>query len=285
MIRGVLYFRRRAFAPTGCQDSDQDQYTAEQTRKTEVLVKAHRTQRCRNERIERTKQCCVVRRCSALCDRLECEAKAAAHKRQCQYHQPLCAAAGQVRHLKKERRRQRQQPQKPHLHNTGQQRICPGVREPVGHENGSRIQKRLQNAISDARCERKAVAQREQRHAQQTSQRADQRAALRPTAAEHRLNDRHDDNSRIGHEGHRRGFHRFERRELRRHDAKIDAAHGQTAQQCAAVDVQQPPPKQHRQKRKRQQKPHCQQREFAHVLQTDLCKHIRRAARNDDRRQ
>ena len=75
-------------------------------------MKAHRAQRCRNEGIERAKQRRVVRRRPALRDRLEREAKAAAHECQRQHDQPLRTAAGQVRRLEQERRDQRQHAQK-----------------------------------------------------------------------------------------------------------------------------------------------------------------------------
>ena len=161
--RGVFCFSAAGFLrPAGHDDPCQDQRAAEQARNAKVLVKAHRAQRCRNEGIERAKQRRVVRRRPALRDRLERKAKAAAHECQRQHDQPLRAAAGQVRRLEQKRRDQRQRAQKPHLHHTGQQRIRSGVREPVGHENGRRIQKRLQNAVPDARRERETAAQRQQ---------------------------------------------------------------------------------------------------------------------------
>ena len=76
-------------------------------------MKAHRAQLAATKGLERTKQRRVVRRCPALRDRLEREAKAAAHKRQRQHDQPLRAAAGQVRRLEQERRNERQHTQKP----------------------------------------------------------------------------------------------------------------------------------------------------------------------------
>ena len=148
-------------------------------------------------------------------------------------------------------------------------------------------EERKKKQQEEQRRQEEAAARKQQEQAdreEQARQRAEQHTAIRPAAAERRLNERHDDDGRVRHERHGRGLHGFQCRELRRHDAKIDAAHGKTAQQRAPVDLQQPP-EQRRQKCKRQQKPHRQQREFAHVLQADFCKHIRCAARNDDRRQ